>query len=516
MDSLSLEICQPLDSHGRELFELRSDPVVLQNSFHPEPQPWERFRQAFYEGYFSDPALPALFLRAGNERIGYLRFRRLGFPATRPTCDISIALKAGARGKGFAVSALLAGLDFLRGSEIEEVIAEVKEGNEASHKAFLKAGFELRERTQKVVADTGQKFKIARYGKLLPKAAFGSEEVFIIAEAGSNWRAGNPERDLSMGRRLIERAKEAGANCIKFQTYRPETVYVENAGESEYLSKAGIKQDIRSIFSDLQMPDEMVAKFAEFAREAGIQFMSTAFSPRDFAVVDPHVSVHKIASYEISHIHLLKLAARTKKPTILSTGASKEEDIAWAVETFRAEGGGPLCILQCTAKYPAPLSALNLRVIPWLSRRFGVAAGLSDHSRDPLTAPMAAVALGARVIEKHFTLHNDLPGPDHAFAVTPRELRKMVRKIREVEQSLGSGLKEVLEDEKELAAYARRGLQAIKPIRAGEVLRENHNVGILRPGKQPLGVHPKFLEEIEGKKAQREIPLGQGLKKGDW
>ena len=289
-----------------------------------------------------------------------------------------------------------------------------------------------------------------------------------------------------------------------------------NAGSSDYLAESGYRRDIGEIFADLAMPDELIPAFAEHGRRQGLKFMSTPFSPRDFAAVDPHVAVHKIASYEISHPHLLELAARSGKPVVLSTGASGEADIAWAVETFRAAGGRDLALMQCTAKYPAPLDSLNLQAIPWLKRRFGAVAGFSDHSRDPLSGPLAAVALGARVVEKHFTLDNRLPGPDHGFAVTPDELKAMVCGIRDVEACLGSGLKEVLPAEQELAAYARRGIQAVRDIRQGDPLREGENLEILRPGQQPLGLHPKHLAELEGKPAARDIPLGHGIAKGDW
>jgi sialic acid synthase SpsE len=148
--------------------------------------------------------------------------------------------------------------------------------------------------------------------------------------------------------------------------------------------------------------------------------------------------------------------------------------------------------------------------------RFGVTAGLSDHSRDPLHAPLAAVALGATVIEKHYTIDNRLPGPDHAFAITPKELKQMVAGIRAVEQTLGDGVKVVLTAEKELAAYARRGVQATRAIATGEALREGHNIAVLRPGVQSLGVHPRHLEEIEGRPAARDIGLGEGIRPGDW
>jgi N-acetylneuraminate synthase len=207
----------------------------------------------------------------------------------------------------------------------------------------------------------------------------------------------------------------------------------------------------------------------------------------------------------------LRLAGRSGKPLILSTGASDERDIAWAVETFTAAGGKDLCLLQCTAKYPAPMSSLNLNTIPWIRQRFGVSAGLSDHSREPAVGPVMAIALGARVIEKHFTLNNRLPGPDHSFALTPSELSRMVHEVRMAEEALGSGRKQVLAAEGELAAYARRGLQATRPIQPGETLQEGENFDVLRPGQQRLGLHPRHLHDIEGRITRRGVELGQGL-----
>lgn len=350
-----------------------------------------------------------------------------------------------------------------------------------------------------------------------PETSFWNQGgVRVIAEAGSNWRMGTPKRDRAMARALIDAAVAAGADFVKFQTYRPETVYVANAGQSDYLADAGVTEDIADIFADLAMPYEMLAELAEYCRTQGIGFMSTGFSAADFAAIDPHVEVHKIASYELSHLRLLDLAARTGKPLVLSTGAATADDIAWAVDRFHAQGGRELCLLQCTAKYPAPLSAIDVRIIDWLGQRFGVAAGLSDHSRDPVTAPVAAVIRGARCVEKHFTLHNALPGPDHPFALTADELTLMVKKIREAEQVLGSGVKQIQAEEAELAAFARRGVQALRAIAAGELLEEDVNIAILRPGKQSPGVHPRFIEEMAGRRATRAIAPGEGLRMGDW
>src|SRR5262245_21241439 len=303
----------------------------------------------------------------------------------------------------------------------------------------------------------------------VPSFAAG-EPVFIIAEAGSNWRMGSAARDLKMARSLIDVAAEARCDAVKFQTFRPETVYAPRAGASDYLAAGGHKQDIHAIFADLAMPYEMLGELRVYAHERGLSFMSSPFSVADVRAVDPHVEVHKIASYEVNHRRLLEAVARTHKPLVISTGAAELPEIAAALDLLAAEGAGPTCVMQCTAAYPAGLDALNLRALATLASRFGRAVGLSDHSTDPLTGPVGAVALGARCIEKHYTLSKKLPGPDHVFALEPDELARMVRGIRDMEAALGSADKGVKPAERELRSYAVRGLQALRDIARGEPL----------------------------------------------
>jgi N-acetylneuraminate synthase len=340
--------------------------------------------------------------------------------------------------------------------------------------------------------------------------------TYVIAEAGSNWRMGTTKRDLAMAKRLIDVAIESGADAVKFQTYKPETVYVENAGKSEYLAESGLKDDIKEIFKDLSMPYSMIPELAAYCERGGIAFMSTPFSVSDARAIDPYVRMHKIASYEITHAPLVEYLAKTGKPLIMSTGCADYDDISWAVNYFKECGGSTLKLMQCTAKYPAPIETINLLAIQDLINRFGVEVGLSDHSRDPLTAPLGAVAVGASVVEKHFTLHNALPGPDHSFAVRPEELKSMVLGIRNVEKALGKGQKRVLREEEELRRFAQRGVQAVREIKQGEVLKLGFNIDVLRPGVQKKGVHPKFLSEINGKKSNRDIGIGEGVDHGDW
>lgn len=340
--------------------------------------------------------------------------------------------------------------------------------------------------------------------------------VFIIAEAGSNWRMGNPTRDIKMAKILIDIASESGADAIKFQTYKPETVYVSNAGVSDYLAECGIDEPISEVFKDLSMPYEMIPKLYDYCVMKNIQFMSTPFSIDDAKAIDPFVKIHKIASYEITHSRLIEFIAQTKKPLILSTGAATYEDISWAVEHFYKHGGKKITLLQTTAKYPAPLNSLNLHAMVELKKRFNIPVGLSDHSTDPIIGPVTATALGASVIEKHFTVNKRLPGPDHPFALDPVELKIMIKSIRDCESALGKSEKVILDDEKELRYFAQRAIQAIKSIKKGEILKEGVNIDILRPGKQKQGIHPKYLSEINGKSATRDIPMGEGITFGDY
>ena len=343
-----------------------------------------------------------------------------------------------------------------------------------------------------------------------------NNSVFIIAEAGSNWRMGTPERDMKMAKTLIDIASEAGADAIKFQTYRAHSVYVPNAGNSDYLSNAGIKESINKIFEDLSMPYEMIPKLAKYSKKKNIEFMSTPFSVEDAKAIDPYTNYHKIASYEISHLRLIEYIASTGKPTFLSTGASNKEEIKWALETFFSNGGGKITLLQTTAKYPAPISSLNLKAMIDLKNEFDVDVGLSDHSTDPIIGPVIATALGASVIEKHFTLDKKLPGPDHSFALNPNQLKEMIRSIRDAEKCLGKGEKIVLDEEFELRDYAQRTIQCIKPISKGDIFVEGENVNVLRSGKQRKGLHPKFLEKIQGRKSTRNIPIGDGIMEEDY
>jgi len=328
------------------------------------------------------------------------------------------------------------------------------------------------------------------------------EPAFVIAEAGSNHNG-----DLDIAKELIDVAVDTGADAVKFQTFRAEDLYVEESGEVEYLDD---DRSIYEIIESMEMPYEWIPELHDYCLERGIQFMSTPFDERSAEELAEYVPAWKVASYTSSHIPFLEHLAETDKPIIMSTGAHELDEVAESVAALREAGASDLVLLQCVAAYPTPLSEINVGVVETLREEFDVPTGLSDHTLDPVTAPSAAVALGACVVEKHFTLDKSMEGPDHEFALEPDELDRMVTAIRDTEAALGSGEKRVLEVERELHKKARRAIHAVEDIEAGEELTEE-NLKVLRPGEQESGLHPKFYDEVVGTTALRDISQGTGI-----
>lgn len=333
------------------------------------------------------------------------------------------------------------------------------------------------------------------------------EPCFIIAEAGSNHNV-----NLEQAKKLIDVAAEANADAVKFQLFRADKIYLKNAGRSDYL-----KQDrsIYDIIAEMEMPYEWLPDLSGYCQDKGIIFLSSVFDEESVDQLDPYVPAYKIASYEMTHLPLVRHIANKGKPVIISTGTANLEEVRETVEAFFETGNQDLALMQCTAAYPAPVESLNLRAIATLKDAFGIPVGLSDHSRDPLVGPLAAVALGADLVEKHFTLSNRLPGPDHAFAVEPAELCSMVQRIREVDQALGSGEKTSQSVEAELRRFARRSIFATRNVAAGETLTPA-NVAVLRCGNQAPGLEPKYYDQVLGSAARGDILEGSAIRTGDY
>lgn len=328
------------------------------------------------------------------------------------------------------------------------------------------------------------------------------EPTFVIAEAGSNHNG-----DLGLAKELIDVAVDAGADAVKFQTFRATDLYVEDSGDVEYLDD---DRTIYDIIESMEMPYEWIPELHDYCQEQGVLFMSTPFDERSAEELEPYVPAWKVASYTSSHVPFLRYLAESDKPIFMSTGAHELNEIRESVRVLRESGVDELIVLQCVAAYPTPLADINVRVVETLTKEFDVFSGLSDHTLDPTTAPVAAVALGACVVEKHFTLDNSMEGPDHEFALEPDELDRMIAAIRDTERVLGSGEKRVEDIEGELCDAARRYIQAAQDIEAGERI-EQEDVAILRPGDETNGLPPKYRDEVIGCRAATKIHKGEGI-----
>lgn len=334
-----------------------------------------------------------------------------------------------------------------------------------------------------------------------------NEPVFIIVEIGSNYN-----QDFSTAARMIDIAQEAGADAIKFQIFQEKRLYPPNAGKVDYLQK---DVPINTLVKMAEVPNPMHQKLMDYCLQKGTLYLCT---PTDQDVADYLQSIDvpafKVASYALTHLPLLRHIARKGKPMILSTGASHFHEIAEAVAAIREEGNDQIILLQCVARYPAEPFHANLRVMDLMRSAFDVPVGYSDHSIDPFVVPYAAVARGASVLEKHFTLERKQEGPDHAFALEPTELRAMIKGIRAVQDSMGNGVKKVEPWEYELRQFTYRSIFATTQIHRGDRLSLD-NLDCLRPGKKQSGIPARFLEIILGAKALREVPAGTALQWGD-
>ena len=322
------------------------------------------------------------------------------------------------------------------------------------------------------------------------------EPCFIVAEAGANHN-----RDLTMAKELIAVAAEAKADAVKFQTYSAETLYSKKTPKFSYLEGLTDKSTW-DLIKEIELPREWQEELAEEAKKRGILFMSTPFDHRAVDELDAlGVPAFKIASFEIVDLPLVRYAASKGKPMIISTGLADYEDIQDAFATSREVGNEQVVLLQCASLYPAPPERINLRAMETMRRAFGTLVGLSDHTVG-IHISVAAPAVGACVIEKHYTLSRSLKGPDHPFAIEPAELRELVWQVREVEAALGDGRKlGPAPDELEMHQKARRSLVAACAIPKGTRV-ERDMVTIKRPG---FGIKPKHLDLVVGRVAKQDI-----------
>jgi pseudaminic acid synthase len=325
--------------------------------------------------------------------------------------------------------------------------------------------------------------------------------TYIVAEISANHR-----QQFDEAVKLIEAAKEAGADAVKLQTYTPDTITIKSE-RAEFRIGGGTPWDgktLYDLYAEACMPWEWQPKLKKVADKLGIDLFST---PYDKTAVDflegMGVPAYKVASFEIVDIPLIEYIASKGKPIIISTGMATLDEIDEAVQAARE--ASQIALLKCTSAYPALPEEMNLRTIPYLAEKFKVPIGLSDHTLG-IAVPVAAVALGASIIEKHLTLSRSTPTPDSAFSSEPGEFKAMVDAIRAAEKALGEEHYGVSQPEAKSRIF-RRSLFVVKDMKAGEVFTEE-NVRSIRPGH---GLHPRHLKEVLGKQAAQDIQQGTPL-----
>jgi len=326
--------------------------------------------------------------------------------------------------------------------------------------------------------------------------------VYIIAEMSAN-------HNQNFGRavKIIEAAKEAGADAVKLQTYTPDTITIDCDNEYFRIKETLWEgKTLYELYGEAYTPWEWQPKLKQVADGLGLHLFS---SPFDHSAVDflesMDVPAYKVASFEIVDLPLLRKIAETGKPIIMSTGMANLSEIDEAVQTVRNSGATQVALLKCTSAYPALPEEANLNTIPHLAQAFGVITGLSDHTLGSAVA-IASVALGACIVEKHFTLSRKDPGPDSSFSMEPKEFKKLVEDIRTVEKALGKVSYEITEQQKASRVF-RRSLFTVKDIEKGEVLTDE-NVSSIRPGD---GLHPRYWDYILEAKASKDIKRGTPL-----
>ena len=327
--------------------------------------------------------------------------------------------------------------------------------------------------------------------------------VVIIAEAGVNHNG-----DYEMAKQLALKAKEAGADYVKFQTGIPENVISRYADMAEYQkTNIGHSESQLDMVRKIMLDKNAFAPLKKYCDEIGIKFISTPFDLVSIDILIPlEMDFWKIPSGEITNYPYLKKIAQLRKPVVMSTGMSEMDEIESAINVLCSNGltKDQITLLHCNTEYPTPMQDVNLRAMEQMHERFGVAVGYSDHTKG-IEVPIAAVAMGAEVVEKHFTLDKTLPGPDHKASLEPNELKQMVDAIHNIEQALGDGEKHVSNSERKNIAIARKSIIAARDIRRGETLTEE-NLTTKRPGN---GISPMRWEEVIGTCAIRDFKVDE-------
>ena len=482
------------------IFNWRNDILTRKMSFNSNIILWDNFYEDFINNYFNN--INPIFIMKNDIEIVYIGFTKLD-----NKYFININVNPLFRGKKYGYKSVKIALIYLKKYyNLDSLYAYIKCENYASNKIFKKNNFKLISYSLKNNTNVYlYKYCMNNINFCINNTIIGEEyPTYFIAELSCNHN-----QDKSVALKLIEEAHKAGANAIKLQTYTPDTITLKcNRPEFKECLNGSIweGQTLYDLYSKAYTPWEWHKELKEYANSLGLDLFS---SPFDTTAVDfletLNVPAYKIASFEITDHILIKRIAQTGKPVIISSGMASKGELEEAVNLLRKNGTTEICMLKCTSAYPAKPEDANLLTIKNMKESFNVIGGLSDHTLG-IEVPIASVCLGARVIEKHFTLSRTSGSADDAFSLTPDEFKQMIDSVRIVEKTLGKITYGGVNKEKSSKNY-RRSLFVVKYIKKGEAFTKE-NIRSIRPSN---GLHTKYYEEILGKTAREDIEYGSPL-----
>lgn len=492
-----LTACRATENDCRLIWEWRSHPAVREASLDTREIPWPE-HEAWFAATIHDPARLLLIVQdETGAACACVRFDLLGDVAR-----VSIFADPARIGGGLGAPALQAaeGILLRTWPAVRQIIAEIRPENLRSQRAFARAGYSrhggLWMRTPGRRAESGAPRSIAIAGREIGPAA----APYVIAEL-----SGNHMGRLDLALELLDECARRGADAVKLQTYTPDTITIPH-DSSEFMVKGGLWDGRRlyDLYEEAHTPFEWHAPLFARARELGVTIFSTPFDPSAVDLLESlDAPAYKVASFELVDLPLVARIAQTGKPMIMSTGMASVEDILAAVETARAHGCDDLVVLHCVSSYPAKYEQANLRTLGEIAALTGTLVGLSDHTPGTAVA-VAAVALGACVIEKHVTMRRADGGVDSAFSLEPEELARLKRDCDAAHLALGRATFERSAEETANMQF-RRSLYVTAPVAAGETITAAH-VRSIRPG---YGLAPKHLPDVIGRRAKRALAFGE-------
>ena len=488
------------EEDGKLILKWRNDETTRKMSFNNKIQFWNDFKYIFFNDYF-DHYIKPIFIVMNNIKIAFIGFTE----NSKKKFNIGINLNPDYRGKKLSSKIIEKTIKYLKFNykNINEIIAEIKEINIPSIRAFEKSNFKYLKKIFKnnetiLVYNFNMTYKINNtlIGENYP--------TYFIAELSCNH---NQDKNIAL--KLIDEAHKAGANAIKLQTYTPDTMTL-NCDRPEFKECLNGSiwegQTLYDLYSKAYTPWEWHKELKEYANSLSMDLFT---SPFDTTAVDflekLDMPAYKIASFEITDHILIKRIAKTGKPVIISSGMASKGELEEAINLLRENGCTQIAMLKCTSAYPAKPEDANLATIKNMMESFNVIGGLSDHTLG-IEVPIASVCLGARIIEKHFTLSRDSGSADDAFSLTPDEFKQMIDSVRIVEKTLGNITYGGVKKENSSKNY-RRSLFVTKDIKKGEKFSEE-NIRSIRPSN---GLHTKYYEDILGKTSRCDIKFGTPL-----